>query len=99
MGYCGHSRPTDYLKNQPNLSERVRSILVDWLIEVVDEYNLGSLTLHLGVRLVDRVLFCTERSDKVCINLGRLIASDSESSSSSDVSSSDFSKSGSISSV
>jgi len=86
LKYCGHSRPTDYLKNQPNLSERMRSILVDWLIEVVDEYNLGSLTLHLGVRLVDRVL---------CIGFKRLFASDSESSSSSDVSSSDFSKSAS----
>lgn len=34
----------------------MRSVLVDWLVEVVDEFNLQSTTLYMAVGLVDRFL-------------------------------------------
>lgn len=37
----------------------MRVILVDWLVEVVQEYKLGSETLHLAVNYLDRFLSYT----------------------------------------
>jgi len=34
----------------------MRSILVEWLVEVAEEYNLTLNTLHLTVSFVDRFL-------------------------------------------
>ena len=34
----------------------MRVILVDWLVEVVQEYKLRSETLHLAVNYLDRFL-------------------------------------------
>ena len=41
---------------QPDVTPDMRSILVDWLIEVAQEYKLQQETLHLSVRLIDRFL-------------------------------------------
>lgn len=41
---------------QPNLSAKMRCILVDWLIELSEHFDFGQETLHLAVTLVDRVL-------------------------------------------
>lgn len=41
---------------QTDISESMRGILVDWLIEVADEYRLNPKTLHLSVNTIDRVL-------------------------------------------
>lgn len=46
----------NYMKQQVNLGLRMRGILVDWLIEISDEYKLNGSTLHLAVKLVDRAL-------------------------------------------
>lgn len=49
--------PIDYMTSvQDDISDRMRSILVDWLIEVADEYKLEQKTLHLSVSTIDRVL-------------------------------------------
>ncbi|XP_028277970.1 cyclin-A1 [Parambassis ranga] len=52
------ARP-DCLEKHPELSSGMRVILVDWLVEVVQEYRLLSETLHLAVNYVDRFLSCT----------------------------------------
>lgn len=47
----------EYMTNiQTDISQSMRGILVDWLIEVADEYRLDPKTLHLSVSTIDRVL-------------------------------------------
>jgi len=45
-----------YLKQQQDISSTMRSILVDWLVEVSEEYKLHSETLYLAVNYTDRFL-------------------------------------------
>ncbi|XP_065064793.1 G1/S-specific cyclin-E1-like [Rhopilema esculentum] len=45
-----------YLKRHPSLQVRMRSILLDWLIEVCEVYRLHRETFHLAVDFVDRYL-------------------------------------------
>ncbi|XP_013185923.2 cyclin-A2 [Amyelois transitella] len=45
-----------YMRKQPDITYMMRSILIDWLVEVCDEYNQQSETLHLAVSYVDRFL-------------------------------------------
>ncbi|CAK1551955.1 unnamed protein product [Leptosia nina] len=45
-----------YMNKQPDITHVMRSILIDWLVEVCDEYNQQSETLHLAVSYVDRFL-------------------------------------------
>ncbi|XP_026228148.1 cyclin-A1 isoform X2 [Anabas testudineus] len=49
----------DYLEKHPEITSGMRVILVDWLVEVVQEYKLRSETLHLAVNYLDRFLSCT----------------------------------------
>merc|ERR1711865_120760 len=46
----------DYMDMQPDLTSKMRTILMDWLIEVHMKYRLRSETLHLAVNLIDRHL-------------------------------------------
>ncbi|TYZ57058.1 hypothetical protein PybrP1_010710 [[Pythium] brassicae (nom. inval.)] len=41
---------------QTDINEKMRTILVDWLVEVGEEYDLDSQTFHKAVNLVDRCL-------------------------------------------
>ena len=50
---------TGYLEKHPEIASGMRVILVDWLVEVVQEYKLRSETLHLAVNYLDRFLSCT----------------------------------------
>jgi len=43
--------------SQPNLTKRIRTILIEWLYEVLDEYTLGRLTLHRCICFLDYYLF------------------------------------------
>jgi len=45
-----------YMDKQPHITFNMRSILVDWLVEVADEYNLCAETLHLTFSYMDRFL-------------------------------------------
>jgi len=48
---------TDYLDLfQKDINPRMRGILIDWLVEVGEEYKLVPQTLHTSVNLVDRCL-------------------------------------------
>ncbi|KAJ8384861.1 hypothetical protein AAFF_G00197710 [Aldrovandia affinis] len=51
------SRPkAGYMKKQPDITNSMRSILVDWLVEVGEEYKLQNETLYLAVNYIDRFL-------------------------------------------
>ncbi|KAJ4893799.1 Cyclin-A1-2 [Raphanus sativus] len=41
---------------QPNINATMRTILVDWLVEVTEEFSLSPETLHLAVNCLDRYL-------------------------------------------
>ncbi|XP_030766387.1 cyclin-A2 isoform X2 [Sitophilus oryzae] len=45
-----------YMKKQPDVTANMRSILVDWLVEVAEEYKLHTETLYLAVNYIDRFL-------------------------------------------
>nr|XP_058132924.1 cyclin-A1 isoform X2 [Dasypus novemcinctus] len=47
-----------YLRKQPDITEAMRAILVDWLVEVGEEYRLRAETLYLAVNFLDRFLSC-----------------------------------------
>lgn len=49
----------DYMRSiQRDVTPVMRSILVDWLVEVAEEYKLVSDTLYLTVLYIDRFLSC-----------------------------------------
>jgi len=50
---------TNYYPLHPDLTPKMRTILMDWLVEVCDECKFSSLTLFYTVQLADRVLNLT----------------------------------------
>ena len=44
----------NYMIKQSDISHSMRSILVDWLVEVGEEYKLQTETLYLAVSYIDR---------------------------------------------
>ena len=46
----------NYMKKQPDITVSMRSILIDWLVEVAEEYKLHRETLFLAVNYIDRFL-------------------------------------------
>lgn len=46
----------DYLSTQPEVTGKMRAILVDWLVDVHLKFRLRAEVLHLAVSLVDRFL-------------------------------------------
>jgi hypothetical protein len=46
----------DYMFRQPHINKDMRAILMDWLVELAEEYKLTSETLCLSGMLVDRSL-------------------------------------------
>ncbi|EOA30631.1 hypothetical protein CARUB_v10013768mg [Capsella rubella] len=48
--------PVDYMMHQIDLNDKMRAILIDWLIEVHDKFDLMNETLFLTVNLIDRFL-------------------------------------------
>ena len=47
----------DFLKNfQKDITSNMRAILVDWLVEVAEEYKLKQVTLFTSINYVDRCL-------------------------------------------
>lgn len=45
-----------FMDHQPDVTFGMRSILVDWLVEVAEEYKIHSETVFLTVNYVDRFL-------------------------------------------
>ncbi|KAL3340715.1 hypothetical protein AABB24_029047 [Solanum stoloniferum] len=48
--------PPNYMEQQFDINERMRGILIDWLIEVHYKFELLEETLYLTVNLIDRFL-------------------------------------------
>jgi hypothetical protein len=46
----------NFMEHQSDINTAMRTILVDWLIEVADEYKMNDETLFLSVQYVDRFL-------------------------------------------
>jgi cyclin A len=44
------------MQKQPDITPNMRCILVDWLVEVSEEYKLNTETLYLAVNYIDRFL-------------------------------------------
>ncbi|XP_018462509.1 cyclin-B2-4 [Raphanus sativus] len=53
---CRSCVPPNYMEIQPDINERMRAILVDWLIEVHYKFELMEETLYLTINLIDRFL-------------------------------------------
>lgn len=51
-----HRPVTTYMKKQSDINANMRAILVDWLVEVAEEYKLLPQTLFLAVNYIDRFL-------------------------------------------
>lgn len=51
-------RPRDKLLTQPYVTERMRAVLISWLVEVSTEYNCSTAAYHLAISLLDQVLAC-----------------------------------------
>lgn len=49
-----------YMRSQPDVNEKMRAILIDWLIEVHFKFKLLPETLFITVNLIDRYLECKE---------------------------------------
>ena len=45
-----------YMKRQKDINEKMRAILVDWLIEVHYKFKLNADTLFITVNIIDRYL-------------------------------------------
>ena len=51
-----HRAKPNYMKRQPDITNSMRCILIDWLVEVAEEYKLHRETLFLSVNYIDRFL-------------------------------------------
>lgn len=46
----------DYMVDQKHVTKPMRSVLVDWMVEVQESFELNHETLYLGVKLVDHFM-------------------------------------------
>ncbi|XP_075214707.1 cyclin B3 [Lycorma delicatula] len=51
-----HYTMTEYMEKQTALTRYMRSLLVDWMVEVQESFELTHETLYLGVKIVDKFL-------------------------------------------
>jgi len=52
----GYRVSPQFMQTQRDINHTMRGILVDWLVEVAEEYRLEAETLHLSVNYIDRFL-------------------------------------------
>ncbi|RNE99119.1 putative cyclin [Trypanosoma rangeli] len=52
----GHCRDPSYMANQPEITEKMRMILVDWLVDVTIKFKLHPESFYLAIDIVDRYL-------------------------------------------
>lgn len=58
----GMFRCPDYMPTQPEINKSMRAILIDWLVEVQESFELNHETLYTAVKLMD--LFLSRRKVK-----------------------------------
>ena len=64
------SSPSRSLADQPHITNRMRAVLVDWMVEVSMEYKLSQTTIHLAVELVNQSLKCGSNKSSVVSSPG-----------------------------
>ena len=47
---------SDYMSEQPEINKSMRAILVDWLVEVQESFELNHETLYTAVKMMDLYL-------------------------------------------
>ncbi len=62
------------MKNHKQINERMRSILVDWLVQVHEKFRLLQETLYLTVAFVDRYLDVSNVLLSIYPNHSRVLA-------------------------
>lgn len=69
------SRPHNYMQNQCEINEKMRAILVDWLIEVHHKFELSNETLYLTINIIDRFLSAkiVPRRELQLVGLGAML--------------------------
>lgn len=69
------SQIRDYMRSQPEISERVRAILVDWLIQVHQTFELTTEVLYLTINILDRFLSTTRvaRVELQLVGIGAML--------------------------
>lgn len=63
-----HFLMMDYMQKQVHLSKWMRALLVDWMVEVQESFELNHETLYLAVKLVDTYL-CSKVVQKDSLQL------------------------------
>ena len=70
----------DYLSKQTDITEKMRSILVDWIIQVHQKFKLLHETLYLSILILDRYLSQTDIKRGECsVNTERTLKSEHSS--------------------
>lgn len=64
-----YKRDSLYIRKHPSLQPRMRSVLLDWLIEVCEVYRLHRETFYLAVDYVDRYLSTQRNIPKTRLQL------------------------------
>ena len=74
-GLQHEGRARDYMDSQPEISAKMRAILVDWLVQVHNKFELSQETLYLTINLVDRYLASkiTARKELQLVGLGAML--------------------------
>ena len=57
--------PDNYIQSHKEINERMRAILVDWLVSVHDKFKLTHETLFLAISILDRYLAVSRSLTKV----------------------------------
>ncbi|CAG2104075.1 unnamed protein product [Medioppia subpectinata] len=45
-----------YMESQPELNKAMRTVLIDWMVEIQESFELNHETLYLAVKLIDQYL-------------------------------------------
>ncbi|OIT38355.1 PREDICTED: G2/mitotic-specific cyclin S13-7-like [Nicotiana attenuata] len=69
------TRVHDYMDSQPEINDRMRAVLIDWLVEVHQKFELNPETLYLTINIVDRYLAVksTSRRDLQLVGISAML--------------------------
>ncbi|KAK6125199.1 hypothetical protein DH2020_041065 [Rehmannia glutinosa] len=68
-------RAYDYMDTQPEINEKMRAILIDWLVQVHHKFDLSPETFYLTINIVDRYLAAktTSRRELQLVGLSSML--------------------------
>lgn len=63
------------MDSQPEISEKMRAILIDWIVEVHKKFELVTETLYLAINIVDRYLATkvVKRKELQLVGIGAML--------------------------